>query len=165
MEDYHGVNASGMVDAGTIRGHVCQLCITEGQDQRRYTIASRITGSAGHDGRTFPYGAGQRRRQDDQVTVSSLCKGSRRFPGFPRGCRGDEAVDETLAQRDSLPSLLVLEKFLECLTGQVGSSIPPLFIPALTRGTGTRTGKEGGVSSQGSPPAPDRTIANAESGC
>ena len=57
MEDYHGVNASGMVDAGTIRGHVCQLCITEGQDQLRYTIASRITGSAGHEGRTFPDGA------------------------------------------------------------------------------------------------------------
>ena len=35
MEDYHGVNTSGMVDAGTIRGHVCQLCITEGQDELR----------------------------------------------------------------------------------------------------------------------------------
>ena len=28
-----------------------------GRTNVRYTIASRITGSAGHDGRTFPYGA------------------------------------------------------------------------------------------------------------
>ena len=58
MEDYHGVNAFGMVDARAVHGHGCfRLCITDGWDETRYAIASRVTGSTGHDGRTFPYGA------------------------------------------------------------------------------------------------------------
>ena len=36
MEDYHGVNASGMVDAGTIRGHVCR-----GDEAEDETLAQR----------------------------------------------------------------------------------------------------------------------------
>ena len=70
-------------------------------------------------GRTFPMER-QRRRQDDQVTVVP-CKGSRRFPGFPRGCRGDEAEDEPLAPPGQ-SSFFVVARKIERLTGQAQST-------------------------------------------